>query len=219
MPALPAEPAAQQSRAAHPSTNRRYSLPPLLLAHPPNTRYSPPPPRLSAVAEFSVVRRISRPVNITIAHPSEAGVLTEIAFAAKRHWGYPEHWIAQWSSLLTVTPDFVATHSTYAARDDQRILGFSALAQSADILFLEHLWVLPPASARGVGRALFRRAQQRARDLGFASFEIESDPHAAGFYEHMGAERIGTNTTFLDGKPRELPIFRCRTSHESDRIA
>jgi GNAT superfamily N-acetyltransferase len=158
-------------------------------------------------------------VNITAANPTEADALTEVAFAAKRHWGYPEHWIAHWHSLLTVTQDFVATHATYAARDDEGILGFSALAQNADLLCLEHLWVLPAAFGRGIGRALFHRAQQRARDLGFATFEIESDPHAAGFYEHMGAERIGTKTTFLDAKPRELPIFRCRTSHESDRIA
>ena len=157
-------------------------------------------------------------MNITIARPSEADALTEIAFAAKRHWGYPEHWIAHWCSLLTVTPDFIATHATYAARDGQSILGFTALAQSAGILCLEHLWVLPSAAGRGVGRALFHQAQQRARDLGFDTFEIESDPHAAGFYERMGGERIGTNTTLLDGQPRELPIFRCHTSHESDRI-
>jgi GNAT superfamily N-acetyltransferase len=144
-------------------------------------------------------------VNITIAHPSEADALTEIAFVAKRSWGYPEHWIEHWCSLLTVTPDFVATHATYAARDDQGILGFSALAQSAGILCLEHLWVSPSATGRGVGRALFHRARQRARDLGFATFEIESDPHAAGFYERMGAERIGANTTFLDANPANYP--------------
>jgi GNAT superfamily N-acetyltransferase len=158
-------------------------------------------------------------VKITIAHPSEADALTKIAFAAKRQWGYPEHWIAHWRSLLSVTSDFVATHPTYAARDDQGILGFSALAPSADMLYLEHLWVLPSASGRGVGRALFRRAQQRARDLGFATFDIESDPHAAGFYERMGAERVGTRTASLDDQPRELPIFRCRTSYESERSA
>lgn len=158
-------------------------------------------------------------MNISIAHPFEANALTEIAFAAKRRWGYPEHWIANWSSLLIVTPDFVATHATYAARNDQGILGFSALVPRADMLCLEHLWVLPSAAGRGVGRALFRRAQQRARDWGFATFEIESDPHAAGFYERMGAERIGTNTTLLDGQPRELPIFRCQVSYESNRIA
>jgi hypothetical protein len=52
-------------------------------------------------------------MNITISLPSEAAALTEIAFAAKRHWGYPEHWIAHWRSILTVTPEFVATHETY----------------------------------------------------------------------------------------------------------
>jgi GNAT superfamily N-acetyltransferase len=157
-------------------------------------------------------------VKITIADPSEAAVLTEIAFAAKRHWGYPEHWIAQWRPLLTITPDFIAINGTYAARDDHAILGFSALTRSGDLLFLEHLWVLPSAAGVGVGRALFHHAQERARDLGFATFEIESDPHAAGFYERMGAERIGANKTLLDGRPRQLPIFRCQTSYESDRL-
>ena len=158
----------------------------------------------------------SRRVDITIAHPHEADAFSEIALAAKRHLGYPEHWIAHWCSLLTVTPDFVATHPTYAARDGQRILGFTALAQCADLLYLEHLWVLPSAQGRGVGRALFRRAQQQAEDLGFARLEIESDPHAAGFYERMGAERIRTKTGLLDGQTRELPVFRCRTSHLSE---
>ena len=151
-----------------------------------------------------------------MAHPSEAEDLTAIAFAAKRHLGYPERWIELWRPLLTVTPAFITAHETFVAREGDRIVGFAALSREVGMLFLEDLWVLPGEMGRGIGRALFRRAQQRARVLGFETIEIEADPNATEFYERMGATRVGTNSTMLDGRRRELPIFRCETFHEPD---
>ena len=58
---------------------------------------------------------------------------------------------------------------------------------------LLHLWVLPEAMRRGVGRSLFSHALERARNLGFRELEIESDPNAEGFYQRMGAQRVGTS--------------------------
>jgi GNAT superfamily N-acetyltransferase len=104
-------------------------------------------------------------------------------------------------------PNSMATQYVYAARRGGRILGFAALAREGQILRLEHLWLLPREIRRGIGRALFHHAQERARELGFETFEIESDPHAAGFYERMGAKKIGTNTTALEGQIREVPVF------------
>jgi GNAT superfamily N-acetyltransferase len=72
---------------------------------------------------------------------------------------------------------------------------------------LEHLWVLPNAMGGGVSRALFAHALERARVLGFESMEIESDPNAEGFYERMGARRVGVNVTELEGQRRELPVL------------
>ena len=59
---------------------------------------------------------------------------------------------------------------------------------------LLHLWVLPEAMGRGVGRSLFRHALERARILGFRELEIESDPNAEGFYRRIGAHRVGTSS-------------------------
>jgi GNAT superfamily N-acetyltransferase len=148
-------------------------------------------------------------VEITNAEPAEADILTSIAFAAKRHWGYPEHWILQWKSLLTITPESVAMHETFAARADGHVLGFGALKLEGEKLHLNDLWVLPAEMRRGVGRALFRHAQWRARVRGFSWFEIESDPYAVHFYTHMGAAVIGEHVTSLDGQPRRLPVLRC----------
>lgn len=145
-------------------------------------------------------------MQIVRARPEDADVLTEIAFAAKRHWGYPERWIQIWRDVLTVTPELVVANPTFAASEDDRIVGFASLTiqPRPD---LAHLWVMPSAMGRGFGRALFERAVQEAKALGIAAFEIEADPNAAAFYCHMGAERVGASVTEIEGERRELPLL------------
>jgi len=149
----------------------------------------------------------SHVIEIVRARPGDAATLTTIAFAAKRYWGYPERWIESWHDSLTVQPEFITTHETYSAVVENRTIGFYALACKGDRLDLEHLWVLPDAMGRGVGRSLFAQALERVRVLGFGLLEIESDPNADGFYERLGAHRIGTRVTALEGQRRELPIL------------
>jgi GNAT superfamily N-acetyltransferase len=146
-------------------------------------------------------------MQIVRANPYDAAVLTEIAFAAKRHWGYPERWIENWRDTLTVRPEFITSHATYAAILDRRTAGFYALDRKDDRMKLVHLWVLPNAMDQGVGRSLFIHSLDRARDLGCRKLEIESDPNAEGFYRHMGARRTGVNIREMDGLHRELPIL------------
>jgi GNAT superfamily N-acetyltransferase len=147
------------------------------------------------------------------ARPEHAGALTEIAFAAKRHWGYPERWMKNWRDVLTVTSEFIASHKTYAATIAGHMVGFYALQLADGTLHLQHLWVLPDAMGRGIGRALFRHALERARALGFQQLEVESDPNAEGFYERMGARRVGTVVREGERQRRELPILICDTNH------
>ena len=45
--------------------------------------------------------------------PSQAETLTEIAFAAKRYWSYPEHWIQFWSPILTISAEFIEQYETF----------------------------------------------------------------------------------------------------------
>jgi GNAT superfamily N-acetyltransferase len=146
------------------------------------------------------------------AKPEEAATLTEIAFAAKRHWGYPEQWIQNWKNILTIRPEFIASHETYTACMDGQAVGFYGLAKGLDRMLLEHLWVLPNAMGQGVGRTLFSHAVQRAKALGIKAIEIESDPNAEKFYEKMGARRIKTKMTELEGQHRYLPVllYECR---------
>jgi GNAT superfamily N-acetyltransferase len=149
-------------------------------------------------------------MNIVRATPADASRLTEIAFAAKRHWGYPESWIQTWRDILTMRPEFIGANIAYSAIEDARPVGFYLLTTESDGLHLDHLWILPGAIGRGIGRALFEHAVQQGKQLGFQTIKIEADPNAEGFYLRMGARRVGTNVTEIEGQPRALPLLVCQ---------
>jgi N-acetylglutamate synthase-like GNAT family acetyltransferase len=144
-------------------------------------------------------------IQIRRAQPDEAAVLTEIAHAAKRHWGYPENWIAHWKDELTITPDFIANNEVYVAGTREEIAGCCALVMSDSLAELEHMWILPEHMGSGVGRALSNQIVERATTLKAKSVELSADPNAEGFYERMGAKRIGDVRSEIEGQPRVLP--------------
>jgi Acetyltransferase (GNAT) family. len=83
--------------------------------------------------------------------------------------------------------------------------GFYVLTTEDDGLHLDHLWIVPGAMRRGIGRGLFEHAVSQARQLGFDSIKIEADPNAEGFYKRMGARRVGATISRVEGEVRELP--------------
>jgi GNAT superfamily N-acetyltransferase len=147
-------------------------------------------------------------MQIVRAKPQEADALTEIAHAAKRHWGYPERWIQSWRDILTMRPEFIAANVTYSAIEDGRAVGFYLLTTESDGLHLDHLWIAPHAMGRGIGRALFEHALEQTKSLGHRTLKIEADPNAEGFYARMGARRVGVTVTNIEGQRRELPLLR-----------
>jgi N-acetylglutamate synthase-like GNAT family acetyltransferase len=147
-------------------------------------------------------------IQIRRAHPDEADVLTEIAHAAKRHWGYPENWIEHWKDDLTITPDFIASNEMYVAVAGEEIAGCCALVLSDSQAELEHMWIKPAHMGNGVGRALFNQIVERGTQLKATGLELSADPNAEGFYQRMGATRIGEVRSEIEGQPRVLPRMR-----------
>ena len=144
-------------------------------------------------------------IQIRRAKPDEADVLTEIAHAAKRHWGYPENWIEHWKHDLTITPDFITTNEMYVAVAGEEIAGCCALVMSGSLAEVEHMWIKPEHMGNGLGRALFNQVVARAKSLDARAVELSADPNAEGFYERMGATRIGEVRSEIEGQPRVLP--------------
>jgi GNAT superfamily N-acetyltransferase len=149
-------------------------------------------------------------MQIVRAKPEDADALTEIAYAAKRHWGYPERWIEAWRDILTMHPEFIAANVAYCAMEDDNMVGFYVLTTESDGIHLDHLWINPAAMRRGTGRTLFEHAVDQVGKAGFDLIKIEADPNAEGFYERMGARRVGVSVCEVEGEKRELPLMEYR---------
>jgi GNAT superfamily N-acetyltransferase len=142
------------------------------------------------------------------ARPADAARLTRIAHAAKAYWRYPAAWLRLWRADLTVTPAFIADHPVYCATRGAAIVGFYAVSGSRTTRELDHMWVHPRHVGRGIGRVLFADLVRRLRRLGVRRLQIVSDPHAEGFYRHMGATRVGRARSRPAG--RFLPVLVLR---------
>src|SRR6266478_10022171 len=93
---------------------------------------------------------MSHRMEIRRAESEDAATFTEIAFAAKRHWGYPEQWIQDWKGVLTIRSELIANHEVFIAWVEGQAVGFYVLAGGAKRRSLEHLWVLPRAMGLGI---------------------------------------------------------------------
>lgn len=118
----------------------------------------------------------------------ECAALTALCVRSKAHWGYDATFMAQCRDSLRVRPDAVRDGWVFVAVDDRdRPLGVAQLDLVDGAADLGLLFVDPPAMGRGVGRELLRHATQAAVLAGFSGITILADPHAAPFYERMGA--------------------------------
>jgi len=147
-------------------------------------------------------------IQIRGAKPEEANTLTRIAHAAKRHWGYPENWIEHWREDLTITPEFISSNETFVATIGEEIVGCCAIVLNESGAELEHMWIKPEHMGAGVGRTLLLHAKDRASKLKVSALELSADPNAEGFYQRMGATRIGEVRSVIEGQPRVLPRMR-----------
>jgi maltose O-acetyltransferase len=144
------------------------------------------------------------------ASAADAEVLSDIAVASKSHWNYPKRWMEAWKPQLTIPPEYIQLNETWLAKINDEPAGFYALIQQGSAGWLDHLWVLPSFIGQGLGGFLLTHALTRCRKLSIEVLNIESDPNAAGFYEKMGAHRVGERPTEVCGEPRSLPILEMR---------
>jgi len=152
---------------------------------------------------------------IRAARPAEAAVLTELALAAKAHWGYPASFMARCRPALTIDAAMIRDRLFRLAENAAgEILGFYGFEPDPDGIGLSHLFVRPEVIGGGIGRALWQDAVAEARRAGHGCLIIIGDPHAAGFYRRMGALPAGAVPSEVE-PARALPLFRLRLDRTS----
>jgi GNAT superfamily N-acetyltransferase len=143
-------------------------------------------------------------VHIRRAHGSEAPVLSALALEAKGHWGYSSEDFDRWRMQISVTDTDVELNPTFVAEIDHSIVGFYCLVKQPPTWELAHLWVVPQAMRRGIGRALLAHAVSTARDGGASAIAIDADPNAEPFYLACGAQRRGVVAAPVSGDPARV---------------
>jgi len=158
---------------------------------------------------WDTIERVTE-IEIRRALPEDAGVLTQIAIAAKGHWGYPQRWMQIWRPELTFAPEYFTGNESWKASIENQAVGFYTLLEKERNAWLENLWVTPAQMGHGIGKALFQHALRGAKERGYHILRLESDPNAAGFYKKMGAIPVGERRSEVEGQPRLLPIMELK---------
>ena len=95
---------------------------------------------------------IGTPARIRAARPAEAAALTELALAAKAHWGYPASFMARCRTALTIDAGMIREHLFRLAEGPAgEILGFYGFEPEEAGIGLSHLFVRPEAIGGGIG--------------------------------------------------------------------
>lgn len=74
----------------------------------------------------------------------------------------------------------------YVADEDGAVIGFGTLNDKQNEI--EAVYVSPAVVRRGVGLAILRRLEERARDLGIKSLKMDASLNAVPFYKSAGYE-------------------------------
>lgn len=149
---------------------------------------------------------------------SENSALTNIAFASKGYWGYPQEYFQVWNEELTITLDYLRANLVYV----YEILGkpaafYSIVNLQNDIeykndcieagIWLDHMFIHPDSIRRGIGRQLFNHFVGQAETHSWYSVKILSDPNARGFYETMGCTYLREFPSSIGGRTTPLLEF------------
>ena len=87
----------------------------------------------------------------------------------------PEHYV-----------ESIRNKEFYVAEEDGAVIGFGTLNHKQNEI--EAVYVSPEVVRRGVGSAILRRLEERARELGIRSLKMDASLNAVPFYKTAGYE-------------------------------
>jgi ribosomal protein S18 acetylase RimI-like enzyme len=125
------------------------------------------------------------------AEPADAAALTSLALTSKAAWGYDAAFMAACRAELGVRPESIPRDPTYLVEAKGRVLGFYQLRLAGARAEVFMIFVAPDVLRSGLGRRLWAHLEDSARAAGATLLEVDSDPHAEGFYRAMGMRRVG----------------------------
>ena len=154
-------------------------------------------------------------IRIRNAKPSEHEILTQISFAAKRYWDYPQEYFDVWKDELTISEDYIKNNTVFVAEADGEPTAYYSLVEVRQEFmagktkvekgfWLEHMFVLPQFIGKGTGRTMYEHMKEYCRSSSIDRLHIFADPNAKGFYERMGAQYAEERPSSIEGRTVSL---------------
>lgn len=122
---------------------------------------------------------------------ADAASLTALALRAKAVWGYDAAFMAACRAELTITAAQIAERPTWLIEEPDAIVGFYQLRIAGRMAEVAQIFIAPDRLRSGLGFRLWAHLEAQARAAGCTRLEVDSDPHAEGFYRAMGMIRSG----------------------------
>ncbi len=147
-------------------------------------------------------------VTIRLAQAGEAEALTELSLKSKGSNGYDDAFMAACREELTVTDQRLA-EGEYWVAESGGLRGCACLLAEPDSRSGEvHAFFIDPDwQRRGVGRLIWQKLLERAKEEGLAELHLDADPAAVPFYEAMGFKIVGESPSgSIPG--RSLPLMK-----------
>jgi maltose O-acetyltransferase len=147
---------------------------------------------------------------------SDSNILTEIAFAAKRHWKYPDNYYDLWKDELTITKDYIKQNIVYKTQYVDLTLGFYSIVENKLDFYsgetfvkkgfwLEHIFIKPEFHRFGIGRLMINHAKEISKKNRISNLLIFVDPFAKEFYDKIGADYQYDSKSSIPG--RLIPVY------------
>lgn len=148
-------------------------------------------------------------INVRLARDDEAEALTDLSLRSKQSNGYDDAFMAACREELTVTGERLAEGEYWVAESGGGLCGCACLLVEPDGRSGEvHAFFIDPAwQRRGVGRLIWQKLLERAKEKGLTELHLDADPAAVPFYESMGFRVVGESPSgSIPG--RSLPLMK-----------
>jgi hypothetical protein len=155
-------------------------------------------------------------IKINKAQDNDCDILTEISFAAKGHWNYPNSYYELWKDELTISRDYINHNIVYKALFSDLILGFYSIVENKSDFYsgetlvkkgfwLEHIFIKPDYHKFRIGRLMIDHAKMISKAIRINHLLIFVDPYAKGFYDKIGADYLYDSKSSIPG--RLIPVY------------
>lgn len=136
---------------------------------------------------------------------NERKVLNDVIRAAKSHWGYSAEFLQEFMDKFGLTPDYMTFEQISVLTKAEEPLGVIGFSHQHEEPMLDYFFLRPDYIGQGLGRKMWEQVMLMVKNNRWPTFYFYSDPHAEGFYHHMGAKTVGQFQSFPG---RFVPILR-----------